>query len=94
MPITTSAKKALRASATKRTFNERRKTSIERITRDIRVLISEKKAKEASALVPKLYKAVDKAAKSNYIKKNTASRIKSRVAASISKASSVASSAK
>lgn len=85
MPITTSAKKALRSSARKRVYNERRKTAIDRITKEIRVLVSEKKAKEAAALIPKLYKAVDKAAKTNFIKHNAASRIKSRITAAIAK---------
>lgn len=94
MPITTSAKKALRAGARKRVFNERRKTAIDRVTKEIRILIGDKKVKEATALVPKLYKAVDKAAKANFIKANAASRIKSRITAAIARGAKVVTAAK
>jgi len=39
----------------------------------------QKKIEEAKKLLPKLYKALDKAAKVGLIKKNTASRKKSRL---------------
>ena len=43
-----------------------------------------KSAKEAAALLPKVYKAIDKAAKNGTIKKNTAARMKSRVSKQVS----------
>ena len=52
-----------------------------------RKFVAGKKAAEAKAIVPEIYKALDKAAKRNYIKKNTASRLKSRVAAALKKIS-------
>lgn len=83
MPITSSAKKALRASKKKQVFNIRRKTAIDRASKAFAALVTEKKAKEAGVALQALYKALDKAAKTNFIKKNTASRMKSRAAAKI-----------
>lgn len=86
MPITSSAKKALRASKKKRVYNLRRKSMIDSIIKDIEKSVGEMKVKEALALLPSLHKAADKAAKTNFIKKNTAARIKSRALALIRKA--------
>lgn len=83
MPITKSAKKALRVSDRKRVFNLRRKKNIEHIVRDVKKLIKEKKTAEAEKLLPQVYKAFDKAVKGNTLKKNTASRKKSRIASLI-----------
>ena len=83
MPITSSAKKALRAGARKRVNNLRTKAAIDLPMKKFKKLVSEKKAKEAQELVPVLYKALDKAAKRNYIKDNAASRYKSRIMAAI-----------
>ncbi|MES3031487.1 MAG: 30S ribosomal protein S20 [Patescibacteria group bacterium] len=85
MAITSSAKKALRASKKKRVFNLRSKAAIDLPLKKFKKLISEKKAKEAAALIPALYKALDKAAKKNIIKANNASRHKSRIMAALKK---------
>jgi small subunit ribosomal protein S20 len=85
MPITTSAKKALRAGAQKRVYNLRTKAAIDLPMKKFQKLVDEKKGKEAQALVPAIYKALDKAAKRNYIKKNAASRYKSRIMAAIAR---------
>ena len=79
MPITSSAKKALRASFRKRANNLRTKAAIDMPMKKFQKLVDEKKVKEAQALVPSIYKALDKGAKRNYIKANAASRYKSRV---------------
>lgn len=79
MPITSSAKKAHRASLTKRVFNERRKRAMKESVKAVTKLVAEKKTAEAEALLPKAYKAIDKAAKGNTIKANKASRAKSRL---------------
>ncbi len=79
MPIKKSAKKALRQSKKRRAQNLRRKKKIKDLTKEIRNLISQKKIKEAKALLPQIYKILDKAAKVGTIKKNTASRKKSRI---------------
>ncbi len=80
MAITSSAKKAIRASARKRVLNIRRKRAIEAIVKDIRVAVAEKKSAELSALLSKAYAAVDKAAKSHFIHPNNAAHAKSRIA--------------
>jgi len=49
----------------------------------MQVLISQKKTEEAKKLLPQVYKTLDKAAKTGLIKKNTASRKKSRIALAI-----------
>ena len=79
MAITTSAKKAHRASLSRRVFNDRRIEGVRDITKKIKKLLLEKKKGEAARLLPDVYKAIDKAAKGNTIKKNTASRKKSRL---------------
>ena len=85
MPITTSAKKALRGSATKRDFNLVRKDAVVQIAKKIKKLVAAKDYKAASALLPSAYKAIDKAVKTNYLKKNTGARKKSRLSAMIKK---------
>jgi small subunit ribosomal protein S20 len=73
MAITTSAKKALRASLKKRVFNLRRKRVMNSTMKDA------KKAMTAESL-SKAFQAIDKAAKRGVIKPNTAARKKSRLA--------------
>jgi len=85
MPITKSAKKAIRNSDKKRVFNLRRKKGMESVVKDIKKLLKEKKVDEAKKLVPQAYKAIDKAAKANTIKKGTADRRKSRLMAMVKK---------
>lgn len=86
MPITTSAKKALRQSKKKKAHNLRYSNRIKTLQKEIKKLVSTKKLKEAKEILPKFYKALDKAAKENVIKKNTASRKKSRITLSVNKA--------
>jgi small subunit ribosomal protein S20 len=79
MPITSSAKKALRSSKRKRVFNLRRKDEMNSVIKEYKKLVSAKKTTDAQKLIPKLQKAIDKAEKKGLIKKNTASRKKSRL---------------
>ena len=79
MPITQSAKKALRQSVRRRARNLKKKETYKTIARDIKNLAASGKASDAQKLLPRLYKALDKAAKTNAIKKNKASRLKSRL---------------
>ncbi len=79
MPITSSAKKALRASKNKRVFNLRRKDEMQSKIKEYRRLITAKKLKEAEKLLPQLQKAIDKAHKKGVIKGNTAARKKSKL---------------
>jgi len=80
VPITSSAKKALRSSRRKREFNVERKNKMKSAVKEYKKLLSEKKTKEAEAFLPRVYKEIDKASKVGIIKKNTASRKKSRFA--------------
>lgn len=87
MPITKSAKKALRGSKRKRIYNIRRKDAVSDVLKNIKKLVAKKKVAEAKAMLSSAYQAIDKAAKVGYIKKNNASRKKSRISALIKKAS-------
>ncbi len=80
MPITNSAKKAIRQDRGKKRLNDTRKKNVKNLIKQAQALIKENKNAEAKKLLPKIYKALDKAAKANTIKKNTASRKKSRIA--------------
>ncbi|MES2225470.1 MAG: 30S ribosomal protein S20 [Patescibacteria group bacterium] len=85
MAITTSAKKAQRASLKKHVFNLRRKRVLTSATKDVAKAITTDAAKARESLSA-AYKAIDKAAKRGVIKKNTASRKKSRLAANVKRA--------
>jgi small subunit ribosomal protein S20 len=86
MPITRSAKKAVKTSATKKAFNDRRRRTMREAVKSVRSAMKDNSA-EAQAKLSDAYKAIDKAAKRGVIKKNTAARKKSRLAAAIAKAS-------
>ncbi len=79
MPITQSAKKALRGGAKKKAVNDRRKKAVKETIKNIEKLVKEKKVPEAKKLLSKAYSAIDKATKKGVLKKNTASRKKSRL---------------
>jgi len=79
MPIKKSAKKALRQNLKRRRRNLQKKRKLKDLQKRFKKLISEKKIKEAKDLLPQIYQALDKAVKTNLIKKNTASRKKSRL---------------
>ncbi len=85
MPITSSAKKALRAGDRKRVYNLASKKSIDTITKEFKKLVVAKDKKGAAKLLPAVYKALDKGAKTHFIDKNTASRKKSRLSAMVKK---------
>lgn len=85
MAITKSAKRAIRGSEKKKVYNDRRKKTMKEVVKDVRTLVGAKDKTTAQAALSKAYKALDKAAKTNLIKKNTASRKKSRLAKMIKK---------
>ncbi len=78
MPITKSAKKALRQSIRRHQRNLQKKEAIKDIVKKIKKLAVAGKVEEAKALIPQAYKTIDKASKS-YIHKRTAARKKSRL---------------
>jgi len=85
MPITKSAKKALRQNARRRTRNLVYKKKMKGLIKELRVLVTEKKIEDAKKLLPQVYKILDKTAKVGIIKKNTASRKKSRITKLVNK---------
>ncbi|MDP3645635.1 MAG: 30S ribosomal protein S20 [bacterium] len=80
MANTSSAKKAQRVAKRRHVFNERRKKTMKDAVKEMGKLIATKKPKDAEASLPALYQSIDKAAKNGTINKNTAARMKSRVA--------------
>jgi len=87
MAITESAKKAIRQSARRKEHNVVYKNKIKKLVKEALALVSAKKQTEAKKLLPAIYKALDKAAKVGVIKKNNASRRKSRLTILIDKKS-------
>jgi small subunit ribosomal protein S20 len=85
MPITKSAQKALRQNKKRRIFNLKRSRSMKDLIKEFREFIAEKKIDEAKKILPQVYQAIDKAAKRGVIKKNNASRKKSRLTKLIGK---------
>ncbi|MBI2100437.1 MAG: 30S ribosomal protein S20 [Candidatus Vogelbacteria bacterium] len=85
MPITSSAKKALRVSRRRRVFNLRRLAAMREITKKLKKLVLAGKNKEATQFLPAAYRAIDKAARRGVIKANAAGRYKSRLARAIAK---------
>lgn len=86
MAITSSAKKALRSSKRKRVFNIRHRDAVSDVTKEIKKLVTGGKKAEAMKLLPSAYSEIDKAAKTGFIKPNTAGRKKSRLSAMIKNA--------
>ncbi len=85
MAITKNAKKAHRTSLKKRVYNIRRKVALHDNVKSFKDQVQKGNLKEAEALLPSVYKSIDKAEKRGVIKKNTASRKKSRLVAMMRK---------
>ncbi len=85
MPIIKSAKRNIRSGARKAVYNARRDKTMKEVVKEVRAFVAAKDKKSAEALLSKAYKAIDKAAKGNTIKKNTAARKKSRLSKAIKK---------
>lgn len=79
MANTSSAKKAERVSERRYVFNARRKKTMKDSVKVTGKFVAAKNVKEAQMSLPELFQAIDKAAKNGTIKKNTASRMKSRL---------------
>ena len=91
MPITKSAKKALRQNKTRNARNVVRKEAYKAHVTGFRKLVVAKKIEEAAKALPLVFKALDKAAKINVIEKNKASRLKSRLSQLINKSTKASS---
>lgn len=86
MAITKNAQKAERSSERKRIFNIRRKVTLHDTVKQYRDFMKAGKHAEAAALLSKVYKVIDKSEKRGIIKKNTASRKKSRLTLALKRA--------
>ncbi|MFN4181261.1 MAG: 30S ribosomal protein S20 [Candidatus Paceibacteria bacterium] len=78
MPITKSAKKAIRVSGRKKAFNDQNKRLMKDVIKKFEKAAKADK-KEAEKMLSKAYATIDKAAKRGVIKKNNAARKKSRL---------------
>ena len=85
MPITKAAQKALRQKKRRRARNLKQSRSLKDEIKALKKLMAKKDKKGASGALPKVYKALDKAVKTNLIKKNTAARLKSRLTKVVNK---------
>lgn len=85
MPITSSAKKAMRQAkarlARRKPYKTRLKTELKKI-----MVLAKTDAEKAKKLLPEMYSVIDVAAKKNVIHKNNAARKKSMLAKMIEKA--------
>lgn len=87
MPITKSAHKALRKSKRLYAVNQKKKTELKAVLKSFQKLVEQNKLKDAKTQLKIVYQKLDKAAKTNLIKKNKASRLKSRLTAQLNKKS-------
>ncbi len=88
MPITKSAKKALRQSSRRREMNLGRKRKMRSEINAFKKLIDAGKFDEAKKALPTVYKALDKMSKVKFIKKGRANRLKSRLSKKLNSAQS------
>jgi len=85
MPQTHSAEKYIRQSKKRHALNLQYKRKMKDLIKELRTLVAKGKKAEAEKLLPQVYKAIDKAAKKNVIKKGNAWRKKSRLTLAIGK---------
>lgn len=91
MPNTASAEKAMRQSARRRVHNVLRKEAYKDALKTYRKLVVGKQLDAAQTQLPQVFKALDKAAKTNVITTNKASRLKSRAAQQMAKSTTASS---
>ena len=80
MPIIKSAKKALRQNLKRQAHNAVYRLKMKTLIKEAKTLVGQQKNEEAKKMLAAIYKILDKSAKKGIIKKNTASRKKSRLA--------------
>jgi len=85
MPIIKSAQKALRQSKKKKAQNTKTKKAYKGAVKKISKFISEGNKEKAQETLSFAMKRIDKAAKKNIFKKNTAARKKSQLAKAVNK---------
>jgi small subunit ribosomal protein S20 len=79
MAIIKSAKKAIRQNKRHRAVNLKRQAELKAIIKKYRIIVKEKNGEEAKKYFPQLQKKIDKLAKVNFLKRNKARRLKSRL---------------
>ena len=79
MPNTASAKKALRQNESRRAKNLSVKRNIKKSIKQFDGFVKSNNFEEARKQLQAVFKVLDKAAKTNVIKKNKSSRLKSRL---------------
>jgi len=85
MPITKSAKKALRQSKKRKKNNVIKKGNVKTVRKEIQKAISLKDVETAKKKLTEFFKALDKATKTKVIHRNKAARLKSRITKKIAK---------
>jgi len=85
MPRIKSAKKALRQSVTRKARNVAKDNALKSLVKKYRKTTEAGKTAEAVEMLPQVYKALDKAAKTKLIKRNKANRLKGRLTKAITK---------
>lgn len=83
MPVTRTAKKALRQNVRRHAKNVAQKTELKKTLKAFKKLVEAKKTEEAVKTLSLVFQKLDKAAKVGLIKKNTANRLKSRLSARV-----------
>lgn len=79
MPIKKSAKKNVRKNKRQKARNVDKKNVLKKTIKEYKKALLADNIEEATKKLPLVYKKLDKAAKTNVIKKNKASRLKSRL---------------
>ena len=80
MPIKENAKKALRQSIKRHARNVAVKENIKKLIKVTKKSVAAKKIEDAAVALKNVGKALDKAVQKKILKKNTAARLKSRLA--------------
>lgn len=88
MPVTKSAKKALRQNLKRREQNVERKKRLKKAIKILEKIVKEGKIKEAEKQLSLVYKIADKTAKAKVIHKNKSGRVKKQSAHLLSKVKS------
>lgn len=84
MPVTKTTKRRPRQIERRTIVNSKRILEMRKLIKEANTLLNNKNIEEVEKMLPRIYKAIDKAAKRGVIKKNAASRRKSRMAKKIS----------
>ncbi len=77
MPVTKSAKRALRKSLKRKKINDERRRKIKRAVKKFLLFVKEKNKEKAEEALREVYKELDKAAK-RFMHPNKAARLKSK----------------